>query len=177
MPEPVVFTLCWFAAIFLFFFSTSHGKCLVYILPAFPPLAALTGWAVSDALEAGPRLRLERLIGLASAAVAIGIVTIIVVAIGGVVFGLASAVAPQLHPTDRRFVTIFAGLFSRRSPALFVWVIASIAGAIAIRAAIRRGDITTQVIAVVVIAASGTFVLVRRDESNPGGTGDARGLH
>jgi hypothetical protein len=156
LSEPVVFAICWFAAIFLFF-SASHGKCLVYILPAFPPLAALTGWAVSDALEGGPRQRLERLIGLASAAVAIGIVTIIVVAIGGVVFGLAAAVAPQLHPTDRRFVTIFADLLARRSPALMVWVIASIAGAIAIGAAIRRDDITTQVIAVVVIAASGTI--------------------
>ncbi len=35
LPEAIVFTLCWFAAIFVFF-STSHGKCLVYILPAFP---------------------------------------------------------------------------------------------------------------------------------------------
>ena len=54
LPEPVVFTLCWFAAIFVFF-STSHGKCLVYILPAFPPLAILTGIAIDAAVRLSQR--------------------------------------------------------------------------------------------------------------------------
>jgi 4-amino-4-deoxy-L-arabinose transferase-like glycosyltransferase len=48
LPDATVFTLCWFVAIFVFF-STSHGKCLVYILPAFPPLAILTGVAIDAA--------------------------------------------------------------------------------------------------------------------------------
>jgi Dolichyl-phosphate-mannose-protein mannosyltransferase len=46
IPQPIVYTLCWFAAIFLFF-SASQGKCLVYILPAFPPLAILVGWTIA----------------------------------------------------------------------------------------------------------------------------------
>ena len=40
LAEPVIFALCWFVAIFVFF-SDSTGKCIVYILPAFPPLAIL----------------------------------------------------------------------------------------------------------------------------------------
>ena len=49
-PLPVTFALCWFAAI-LGFFTISAGKCLVYILPLFPALAALTGWLIASAIE------------------------------------------------------------------------------------------------------------------------------
>ena len=45
--EPVIYALCWFAAIFIFF-SLSRGKCQVYILPAFPPLALLIGWVIAE---------------------------------------------------------------------------------------------------------------------------------
>lgn len=56
LPEATVFTLCWFTAIFVFF-STSHGKCMVYILPAFPPLAVLTGITIDAAASALPGSR------------------------------------------------------------------------------------------------------------------------
>src|ERR1700692_4778188 len=54
LPDESVFTLCWFAAIFVFF-STSHSKCLVYILPAFPPLAVLIGITIDAVIAQNSR--------------------------------------------------------------------------------------------------------------------------
>lgn len=157
LPEPVVYALCWFAAIFLFF-SASNGKCLVYILPVFPPLAALTGWAVSSALETRPDRRfLEYTITAGSAAVVLGIVILMVVALSVVEFGLAKAIAPWLHPTDRRFLDIFVALVSNRTPPLLLWVAASIVAGIIGFTGIRRHNIARQLSAVLIIAASSTF--------------------
>ena len=155
--EPMVYALCWFAAIFLFF-SASHGKCLVYILPVFPPLAALTGWAVSSALETRPDRRfLEYTITAGSAAAVLGILILTAIALSVVEFGLAKAIAPGLHPTDRRFLDIFIALASNRTPRLLLWVAASIGGGIAGFTGIRRRNITLQLSAVLIIAASSTF--------------------
>jgi len=157
LREPVVYALCWFAAIFLFF-SVSRGKCLVYILPAFPPLAALTGWALSNALDALPDRRLlERAIAAGSAAVALGILVTVIVALVAPEFGLTKPFALRLHPTDRRFLDIFTALASKRAPALLLWVAASIGGGVAGLAGIRRRNTTLQLSAVFVIAMSSTF--------------------
>jgi len=47
LPNGIVYALCWFAALFIFF-SLSQGKCQVYILPAFSPLAILAGWTIAE---------------------------------------------------------------------------------------------------------------------------------
>jgi hypothetical protein len=156
LRESVVYAICWFAAIFVFF-SVSHGKCLVYILPAFPPLAALTGWAVSDALESAPHKILERAIGIASGVIAIGTAAVIIVALGAFAFGIPTWVVQQLHPTDRRFLTIFTDLMVLRSPALLIWLGASIVAVIAALYGIRRGNVAIQLTAVGVVAALGSF--------------------
>lgn len=157
LPEPIVYALCWFAAIFLFF-SASHGKCLVYILPVFPPLAALTGWAVASALETRPNRRLlEHTVTAGSAAAFFGILMVTAIALSVPGFGLAKAIAPRLHPTDRSFLSIFVTMVSNRSPALLLWVVASIAAGIAGFIAVRRRNIMLQLSIVLVIAASSTF--------------------
>ncbi len=157
LQESVTYTLCWFAAIFLFF-SSSHGKCLIYILPAFPPLAALTGWAVSEALETRPqRPMIERAIGVGSATIAAGVLVAGAILAGLLTFGAPGAIAAWLHPTDRRYLDIFMELRSRRAPMLLVWMLASGAGAIAALAGIRRRAITVQLLAVLAIAASGSL--------------------
>jgi hypothetical protein len=156
LREPVVYAICWFAAIFVFF-SVSHGKCLVYILPAFPPLAALTGWAVSDALESDLRTTLRRAIAIASSVIAIGTAAVIIVALGAVAFGIPTWVVQHLHPTDRRFLTIFTNLTVRWSPALLIWLGASIVAAGAILYGTRRGNVAIQLTAVGAVAALGSF--------------------
>ena len=52
-PAPITFALCWFIAV-LGFFTISSGKCLVYILPLFPALAAMTGWLIATSTSRMP---------------------------------------------------------------------------------------------------------------------------
>jgi 4-amino-4-deoxy-L-arabinose transferase-like glycosyltransferase len=129
LPEPIVYALCWFAAIFIFF-SLSRGKCLVYILPAFPPLAVLIGWLIDDAIDAASATALERLLFAAGGVVtAAGAIVIVALAIGLIMFGVPGGVAARLHPTDRRFLDIFGAMASRRAPTLIAWMTAFVAGA------------------------------------------------
>jgi len=128
LPDSTVFTICWFAAIFLFF-SASHGKCLIYILPAFPPLAILTGVAI----DAAAAMRGSRAIAMTGSdspdresssgevqdrafatafAIATGVVaaaslTMALAAVAAIVHGLPPGWSLRLHPTDRRFLEIF----------------------------------------------------------------------
>ena len=76
-PPPVTFALCWFVAI-LGFFTLSAGKCLVYILPLFPALAALIAWTIATAINAPSRASLSRrLFDWGTVAIAAGILIII----------------------------------------------------------------------------------------------------
>ncbi len=126
LPEAVVYTLCWFAALFIFF-SSSHGKCLVYILPAFPPLAILAGWAIAQ-VQAGldTRRRVRQLFRAGSAIIAIGAAVIVMAAITVIGYGVSAKIALRLHPTDRRFLELLVG--QGLSAAFLLWAIVSLAG-------------------------------------------------
>lgn len=168
LPEAAVFTLCWFAAIFVFF-STSHGKCLVYILPAFPPLAVLTGITIDAAASAvsqspggaqTPRDPHERAFttafAIATAAVATAALVIALAAAAGIVMGLPPVLPIRLHPTDRRFLEIFSAMASHRAPALLGWIAAFVAGGVAALVGLRRGA-QLQAAGVLIVAAAGSF--------------------
>ena len=177
LPEAAVFTLCWFAAIFVFF-STSHGKCLVYILPAFPPLAVLTGMAIDAAAMREPRepeitgseLRTEArapwnardraftiAFAIATAAVAAAAIAIALAAVGAIIFGLPPGLSIRLHPTDRRFLEIFSSLAVRWAPALLGWIAACIAGGVVGIIGLRRRAAQREAAGVLIVAAAGSL--------------------
>ena len=176
LPEPVVFTLCWFTAIFVFF-STSHGKCLVYILPAFPPLAVLTGIAIDAAERASHRSEMSAMemphqvpspsptrdrafslaFAIATAVVAAAAIAIALAALGGVIFGVPQGLSLRLHPTDRRFLEILSSLAARRAPALLSWIAICIAGGIAGIVGLLRRNAQIQAAGVLIVAAAGSM--------------------
>ncbi|MBF6558958.1 MAG: glycosyltransferase family 39 protein [Candidatus Binataceae bacterium] len=180
LPEPAVYTLCWFAAIFIFF-SSSQGKCLVYILPAFPPLAMLTGIAIDAAARAiartpaglapGGRVAAppldtdaaregDRALAIAftsaNAAIAAGAIAIVVGAALAVIVGLPAALAAHLHQTDRRFIGIFAALAAHRAFSLLAWIAGSAAGAAIVLSGIvrRRPDRATAGVCAIAAASA-----------------------
>ncbi len=177
MPEAIVFTLCWFAAIFVFF-SISHGKCLVYILPEFPPLAVLTGVAIDAAIgaqrdfeatgaespRAAPVPRGESrdrafaiVFAIASAAVAAAAVAIALAAVAAVIFRLPAGLSLRLHPTDRYFLELFISLEVNGSPALRGWIAAFIAGGVAGIIGLLRRDAQIEAAGVLIVAAAGSL--------------------
>jgi hypothetical protein len=156
-PEPLVYAICWFAAIFVFF-SASQGKCLVYILPAFPPIAILAGWAIA---QAGDEIAdadwTSRLYTAASAIVGAAAIISIAAAIAVMIFRLPSHFPLRLHPTDRRFLEIFGAIAARRSPKLILWIVMSVAGAEFIRRGIWNRIGRAQAFGVLTIAAAGSW--------------------
>ncbi len=175
LPEAVVFTLCWFTAIFVFF-STSHGKCLVYILPAFPPLAVMTGVTIDAAASAlsgsrngapvAPDSRdraFTSAFTIGSVAVAAAAIAIALAAVAALIFGVPPALTMRLHPTDRRFLEIFAALATRSAAAppgllgLIVWLFAFAAGAIVAIVGLRRRRAQIEAAGVFIVAAAGSF--------------------
>jgi 4-amino-4-deoxy-L-arabinose transferase-like glycosyltransferase len=171
LPEAAVFTLCWFTAIFVFF-SLSHGKCLVYILPAFAPLAVLTGITIDAAAATlpesnadAPRDRGDAARGpvtiafnLATIAVAAAGAALVLVAIAALVFGIPDALAQRLHPTDRRFLEIFTALAANRAPVLPGWIITTVAGSALAFYGVGRRRAQLAAGGVLVIAAAGSFL-------------------
>jgi 4-amino-4-deoxy-L-arabinose transferase-like glycosyltransferase len=159
VPEPVVHALCWFAAIFLFF-SSSQGKCPVYILPAFPPLAALTGWTIARAGEMGADRRvLARTFTIASLAIALGALVLASAGAGALFQALPSAseLPFKLHPTDRDFLEIFTVMGAQHAQLLIAWVVASYVGAVAVYLGLRRVSASQQTCGVLIVAAAGTL--------------------
>jgi 4-amino-4-deoxy-L-arabinose transferase-like glycosyltransferase len=169
LPETAVFTLCWFTAIFVFF-STSHGKCLVYILPAFPPLAILIGIAIDAAAsalsgshdgESGSRDRAFTIaFAIASAAIAIAAIAIALVSLAALIFGVPPWLLMRLHPTDRRYLEIFAALPMRSASSLLAligWISAFLVGGIVALNGLRRRGAQIEAAGVFAIAAAGSF--------------------
>jgi len=153
LPRPIVYALCWFTALFIFF-SASRGKCSVYILPAFPPLGVLTGWAIAEGLNGLKARRLfAPVFNAGSAAIAVGGTAMVTVAVAIVAHGLPAKMLLGLHPTDRRYVAILvAGGFS---PELLIWVIASMMGVAALIFGLLRRIPTWQASGTLAIAVAG----------------------
>jgi 4-amino-4-deoxy-L-arabinose transferase-like glycosyltransferase len=125
LPEPVVYVLCWFAAVFIFF-SSSHGKCLIYILPALPPLAILTGWTIAQVQPGSNAGWVNQVFTAGSMIIAIGAVVMVIAAMTAIGYSIPANLAQRLHPTDRRFLELLIRQsFNSR---LLVWAGLSIVG-------------------------------------------------
>jgi 4-amino-4-deoxy-L-arabinose transferase-like glycosyltransferase len=157
LPEPVVYAICWFASSFVFF-SASQGKCPVYILPAFPPLAVLAGCAIEQVQQS----RLERralvaTFSVGSAATALGVLVLTISAAAIIVSGVPSQLPIRLHPTDQRFLDIFATMAARRAAPLMLWFAVSAIAALATLFAIRHPNVRVQAAGVLVAGAAGVL--------------------
>ena len=156
-PLPVSFALCWFAAI-LGFFTFSAGKCLVYILPLFPALAALTGWLIASAVERPRSADLSRrFFDWAAIAIAVGVL-VIIVAVAALLFsGSASALGSHLHRSDKRFLELLMAATAQGSPGVVLWMSLWILGAVVALSSFARGRRFAQSAAVALLAVAGTL--------------------
>jgi 4-amino-4-deoxy-L-arabinose transferase-like glycosyltransferase len=156
-PTPVSFAVCWFAAI-LGFFTISAGKCMVYILPLFPALAALTGWMIASAIEHPRGADLwRRFFDWATIAVAVGVV-VIIVAVAALLFpGSAAALAPHLHRSDKRFLQLLMTATAQGSPGVVLWLSFWVLAAAVAFGSFARGRDFAQSAAVALIAIAGTL--------------------
>lgn len=156
-PLPVTLALCWFAAI-LGFFTISAGKCLVYILPLFPALAALTGWLISNAIEGQRKVDLSRrLFDWAAITIAVGVLVIIVAVAVLLVSGSAASLGTHLHRSDKRFLELLMAATAQGSPGVVLWMSLWILGAVVALSSFARGRPATQSAAVALIAVAGTL--------------------
>src|SRR5208282_1804353 len=136
----MTFAVCWFVAIFGFF-STSAGKCKVYILPAFQPLAALIGWLIAEqSVPDGKRGLSSRLFDLGSAATGAGVLVIAIIGTGLLIFGVPTYLVRHLHSSDRNFLATFISLGGSRSIAFALWAAAWLIGAAMALRALRPGN-------------------------------------
>jgi hypothetical protein len=155
LPEPVIYTFCWFAAIFALF-SLSRGKCQVYILPAFPPLALLVGWIIAEVCAEPEAVTWEsRLFGLGSFVVTLGTLIIVAGALALMVYGAPARLVRLLHPTDRRFLDIFESLAATRHYGVANWLLLSTVGASIVLLGLGRSAPGLQAFGVLLVAAAG----------------------
>jgi Dolichyl-phosphate-mannose-protein mannosyltransferase len=153
LPEPVVYALCWFAALFIFF-SSSHGKCAIYILPAFPPLAILTGWTIVQ-VQRGFDVRrwVHRLFAIGSATIAVGAAFMVIAAIVAIAHEVPPEFVLHLHPTDRRFLELL--VWQGFNPPMLIWAGFSLVGIGLIVGGLLRFAPNFEAFGTLVIAAAG----------------------
>jgi len=151
LPEAILYTICWFAALFLFF-SASHGKCLIYILPAFPPLAILVGWTIVEA-QAGTGTWLSRLYASGSITIAFGTLVLMFAALIVIGYGIPASLELRLHPTDRRFVELL--MRQGYNHRLLFWVVFSIVSVVVTLGGWLRGAPKLEALGTLLVAAVG----------------------
>lgn len=155
LPEPIIYALCWFVAIFLFF-SLSRGKCLIYILPALPPLAVALGWTIATAHEdASEAVWFQRLFTAGSLIAALGALALLSGAIAILLYGLPAHLPIKLHATDQRFLEIFGQIAAYHDYRLLNWMVLSGLGAIVILLGTLRGEPSLDAFGVLLIAVAG----------------------
>jgi hypothetical protein len=156
LPEGAVYALCWFAALFVLF-SSSQGKCLIYILPAFPPLSILTGWTIAQ-MEAGfgTRRSAKQLFTAASVIIAIGAAVLVSASMIAIGYGIPKEIALRLHPTDRRFLELL--VCQAFNPPWLFWAVLSLVGVgLTIRGLLRAAPTFATYGTLVIAAAGGWF--------------------
>ncbi len=157
LPQPVTFAFCWFIAI-LGFFSISAGKCLVYILPLFPALAALTGWLIANAGERPRNSNFPaRLFDTASILIGGGVLTIVIALFVLFFSGSGAALGAYLHRSDKRFFEVFMLAASRGSPRLLLWAALWTGGGIIVVISTVRGRALAQSAGIALIAMAGAL--------------------
>jgi hypothetical protein len=153
---PIAFALCWFAAI-LGFFTISAGKCLVYILPLFPALAALTGSLIASTVGR-PRAELSRrLFDWATIVIAVGVLVILVAIVALLFSGSSEELSTHLHRSDKQFLELVTAAIAQGSPGLVLWMSLWIVGAVLALSSLWRGRAFAQSAAVALIALAGTL--------------------
>jgi 4-amino-4-deoxy-L-arabinose transferase-like glycosyltransferase len=170
LPAPMFFALCWFGAIFLFF-SASSGKCEIYILPVFAPLAIIIGGTISAIQDAAGATIVDDLYAppenpdwlpataftAGTIAIAAGAALIAIAAADVTLGGLPAHALARLHPTDRRFLEIFLELAASHGPPLYLWLVTTVAGVIvAVRGVVKHRPVL-QAAGTAVIAAAGSL--------------------
>jgi len=156
-PAPITFALCWFIAV-LGFFTISSGKCLVYILPLFPALAAMTGWLIATSTSRLPDSDpARRWFDRASIAIGAGVLAIVAGLAMLVFSGLGDTLAPYLHRSDRQFLKMFTAVSRSASPRVIAWAALWLLGGVIALNSARRRDALRQSVAVAIVATSGTL--------------------
>jgi hypothetical protein len=131
LPSPVRLAVFWFLG-FLAFFSASRGKCLAYLVPVFPPLAILTGWAVADLLTNRTQQRLERVLWRLGVFLAgAGLVALALSASMLETWGVPRVLVAKLHSSDRTVLALLAALPSQARLSFAAWLAASTAAGMA----------------------------------------------
>jgi 4-amino-4-deoxy-L-arabinose transferase-like glycosyltransferase len=153
LPAPAVFSLCWFAAVFLFF-SASKGKCFVYILPAFPGLAAGLGLLIDRMYGPSPDPFVARTFEAGSGVLGIGALLVAAAMVAALIFGPPAGLLAHLHRADREYLLIFSALAGR--PAFALFLLAWIAGGVLLVLGLRRRLPRLQLDGVLILAAAGT---------------------
>ncbi len=157
LPETLVFAGCWFVAM-VGFFSSSTGKCLIYILPAFPPLAAMVGIAAEEV--AGSRLERgwpSRLFSVGSSAIAVGAVASLLALAIAATNGVPHSALARMHSSDRAYLAIFQALAAARSTSLGLWAALWIGGSAMIAAGIARSRPGMHLGGAAIVAAAGVL--------------------
>jgi 4-amino-4-deoxy-L-arabinose transferase-like glycosyltransferase len=153
LPEPAVYALCWFAALFIFF-SSSHGKCLIYILPAFPPLAILTGWTIAQVQEdCDTRAWVRQFFAADSVIIAVGAGFIVIAVMLVITYGVPAKIVLRMHSTDRRFLELL--MRQAFNPRLFLWAGFSLVGAAIAVWGLLRAALAFEACGTLMIAAAG----------------------
>ena len=161
IPEPIFYSLCWFAGIFLFF-SSSQGKCLVYVLPAFPPLAIVAGYVIDAALaSASGDTRRERWTARAFTLANAPIALAACAAAPALGFAIWRGTVPMprwhLHPGDRRALEIAGAFAARRAPALIAVAIAFLTSGALLAIGLVRADLRRQALGMLLFAVTASF--------------------
>ncbi len=151
LGAPAMFALCWFAVIFLFF-SASAGKCFVYILPAFPGLAASFGLLIDHLYDRRADPIVARAFGAASAILSIGGLLLAAAMVLELAVGLP-ALSAHLHSEDRKYLAVFRSLAGHPSSVIFltVWTVS----AFLLLLGWRRTSLTLQLDGLLALAAAG----------------------
>lgn len=157
LSAPVAFAICW-AVTVLGFFSISAGKCLVYILPLFPALAALTGWLIARVTARSTDSDLvRRLFDWASLLIGAGVLTMLIIFAALFFAGKGASLGVHLHRSDKHFLEILMSSAVRREPSLVLWMSLWVFGGILAIVSIARGRALAEAAAVAVIAIAGTL--------------------
>lgn len=158
-PEAMVFSACWFTATLLFF-SSSRGKCFVYMLPGFPPLAAAIGITI-DGLGLNSRQRGWQLFEAGTAVVAAVVAAMLLAAGALSILGPPTLLLHHLHHSDRNYLHIFLQQLRSLAPTSILWLVASAGGiAVALDGLFRR-RIMPQAWGVLLISIAGTVFWFR----------------
>jgi hypothetical protein len=156
-PAPMLFAMCWFAAV-LGFFTISAGKCLVYILPLFPALAALIGWLIID-VATRPRQsdHARSLFDWASIAIGVAILVIILTLTAMLWSGAWTALGAHLRGPDKRTLQILMSALAHAAPAAVLWLSLSLLGVVLVISSFAHGRVTAESAGIVLIAIAGTL--------------------